>query len=58
MAAGSSRVHAVPDGPSCGPLVPEHTALAQLTPSGPLVPWHSGSGPVDLTTTGTHWFPV
>jgi len=51
-------VHGVPDGPSNGPLVPLHTALAQLTPSRPLVPVQTGAGPVDLTTTGTHDSPV
>jgi hypothetical protein len=47
-------VHGVPDGPSFGPFVPLHTALAQLVPSKPFVPVQTGSGPVDLTTTGTH----
>ena len=51
-------MHGVPDGPSNGPLVPLHTALAQLTPSRPLVPVQTGAGPVDLTTTGTHDSPV
>ena len=54
MEAGSSLVHGVPDGPSSGPLVPLQTALEQLVPSRPLDPVQTGSGPVDLTTTGTH----
>jgi hypothetical protein len=54
MEAGSSLVHGVPEAPSIGPLVPLQTALAQLVPSSPLVPVQTGSGPVDLTTTGTH----
>lgn len=56
MESGSSLVHGVPDGPSKGPLVPEHTSLAQFLPSGPLFPWHFGSGSVDSTVTGFHFF--